>query len=70
MKTLVTGGAGFIGSTLCRMLLEQGDDVIVLDDLSTGTYENLEDKVPSDPGSIVRELDPPEPNRRTQKHFG
>ena len=43
MKTLVTGGAGFIGSTLCRMLLEQGDDVIVLDDLSTGTYENLED---------------------------
>jgi len=42
MKTLVTGGAGFIGSTLCRMLLEQGDDVIVLDDLSTGTYENLE----------------------------
>ncbi len=43
MKTLVTGGAGFIGSTLCRMLLAQGDDVIVLDDLSTGTYENLED---------------------------
>ena len=43
MKTLVTGGAGFIGSTLCRMLLEQGDDVIVLDDLSTGTYENLEE---------------------------
>ncbi len=43
MKTLITGGAGFIGSTLCRMLLEQGDDVIVLDDLSTGTYENLED---------------------------
>ena len=43
MKTLITGGAGFIGSTLCRMLLEQGDDVIVLDDLSTGTYENLEE---------------------------
>lgn len=34
---LVTGGAGFIGQTLCRRLRERGDRVIVMDDLSTGT---------------------------------
>lgn len=43
MKVLITGGAGFIGSTLCRMLLQKGHEVMVLDDLSTGSYENLED---------------------------
>ena len=42
MNILVTGGAGFIGSHLCRLLLGQGHSVIVLDDLSTGRYENLE----------------------------
>lgn len=42
MNILVTGGAGFIGSHLCRLLLSQGHDVLVLDDLSTGRYENLE----------------------------
>ena len=38
---LVTGGAGFIGSHLCQSLLERGDAVRVLDDLSTGRRENL-----------------------------
>ena len=42
MKVLVTGGAGFIGSHLCEHLVEQGEKVFVLDDLSTGRFENIE----------------------------
>jgi UDP-glucose 4-epimerase len=41
MKTAVTGGAGFIGSHLVDALTERGDDVLVLDDLSSGRRENL-----------------------------
>jgi UDP-glucose 4-epimerase len=41
MRTLVTGGAGFIGSTLVDALVERGDDVLVLDDLSSGSRANL-----------------------------
>ncbi len=41
MKTLVTGGAGFIGSNLAALLLEQGHDVVVVDDLSSGYAENV-----------------------------
>ena len=42
MKALVTGGAGFIGSNLVDALLERGDEVTVVDNLSTGKRENLE----------------------------
>lgn len=41
MRTLVTGGAGFIGSNLVDRLLERGDDVVAVDNLSTGKPENL-----------------------------
>ncbi len=42
MRTLVTGGAGFIGSHIVEELLRRGDTVRVLDNFSTGTRENLE----------------------------
>jgi len=40
-KCLVTGGAGFIGSNLTDALIERGDEVVILDNLSTGKKENL-----------------------------
>ena len=45
MKALITGGAGFIGSHLAEHLLGQGDQVIVLDNLSTGRHSNIESLV-------------------------
>jgi nucleoside-diphosphate-sugar epimerase len=41
MRVLITGGAGFIGSHLAEALVARGDDVLVLDDLSTGSMENI-----------------------------
>lgn len=46
MKVLVTGGAGFIGSHLCRRLVSEGHDVICMDDLSTGSEKSIEDLMP------------------------
>ena len=43
MRTCVTGGAGFIGSTLVDRLLRDGHEVVVLDNLSSGSLENLRD---------------------------
>ena len=43
MRVLITGGAGFLGSNLCRKFLAGGHDVIALDDLSTGSIVNLSD---------------------------
>lgn len=41
MKALITGGAGFIGSHLAELLLNRGDTVVAIDDLSTGAMENI-----------------------------
>lgn len=43
-KSLVTGGAGFIGSNLVDALIERGDEVIIIDNLSTGKTENINPK--------------------------
>jgi UDP-glucose 4-epimerase len=43
MSTLVTGGAGFIGSNLVEELLRAGEDVVILDNMHTGSPRNLED---------------------------
>ena len=40
-RILITGGAGFIGSYLAEKLLERGEEVFVLDDLSTGSLANI-----------------------------
>ena len=56
MKYLVTGGAGFIGSHLTEQLISRGDQVIILDNLSTGLSENLsniKNKVEFEQGNIL-----------------
>jgi UDP-glucuronate decarboxylase len=40
-RILVTGGAGFLGSHLCKILLDQGNDVLCVDNLFTGTKDNV-----------------------------
>ena len=41
MRCLITGGAGFIGSYLAESLIKRGDEIIIIDDLSTGSIDNL-----------------------------
>lgn len=55
MRCLVTGGAGFIGSNLVDALLARGDEVTVVDDLSTGRLVNLEGALAA--GAELAELD-------------
>ena len=55
MKAIVTGGAGFIGSNLVDALLARGDEVTVVDNLSTGKRENLEQALAN--GAQLEELD-------------
>jgi UDP-glucose 4-epimerase len=52
-RILVTGGAGFIGSHLGDALLARGDDVIVLDDLTTGSRENIPEGATFVEGSVT-----------------
>jgi UDP-glucuronate decarboxylase len=54
MKILVTGGAGFIGSHLCKKLLENGDDVICLDNFFTGTKDNVLDLMDNKKFELLR----------------
>ena len=61
MKAFVTGGAGFIGSNLVHALVERGDEVVVVDDLSTGSTSNLEDAVGR--GAVLHEADIRDPER-------
>ncbi len=55
MRTLVTGGAGFIGSNLVDALLARGDQVAVIDDLSSGRIQNLKSAL--DAGATLHRLD-------------
>lgn len=57
MKILITGGAGFIGSTLVDRLLERGDEVVVIDNYATGRRDNLSEhsKLAVVEGSIADE---------------
>jgi dTDP-glucose 4,6-dehydratase len=52
MKVVVTGGAGFIGSHLCELLIEKGYDVLCVDNFITGTKKNLAD-ITSDRFSLI-----------------
>ena len=62
MTTLVIGGAGYIGSHVVRLLLEQGQEVAVVDDLSTGLRRRVE-------GAELIELDVTLPDAREKLAF-
>ena len=53
MNVLITGGAGFIGSNLADRLISEGHKVVIIDDLSTGRQENVNEKATFVKGSIV-----------------
>ena len=70
MRYLITGGAGFIGSHLVDALTTRGDDVLVLDDLSSGRRENLDELlVADDPSGPPRRRFAPEKSRSGAVEF-
>lgn len=54
-RYLITGGAGFIGSHLCELLVSQGNHVVAIDNLSTGRVENIRHLLPLSSFQFVRE---------------
>lgn len=54
MKILVTGGSGFIGSHLCKKLLEEGNDVLCVDNFFTGTKDNILDLMDNKKFELLR----------------
>lgn len=53
-RILVTGGAGFLGSNLCKKIVEQGEYVICLDNLYTGKMENIEELLSKDNFEFIK----------------
>ena len=53
-KVLITGGAGFVGSHLAISLLDQGYEVVALDNLSTGNYSNIEKLIQNKSFSFIK----------------
>lgn len=54
MRTLVTGGAGFLGSHLCDKLIKEGHEVICIDNLSTGSIDNISHLVDNDKFHFIK----------------
>ena len=54
MRILVTGGAGFLGSHLCDKLIDQGHEVICLDNFFTGNKQNIRHLLPHDHFELIR----------------